>query len=87
MENDGLGNDNSVYFKPNRLFTLNGFTNARRVVLSGSFNEWRPNELPMMKTVNGWELPVYLADGTHTYRYVIDGQWREDPGQPRPLSQ
>jgi hypothetical protein len=81
-ENDGWGNDNSVYFKPNTLIKLNGFTNAKKVVLSGSFNEWRPNELPMTKTATGWEFPIYLADGTHTYRFVIDGQWRIDPDNP-----
>lgn len=53
VENDGLGNDNSVYFKPNRLFTLKGFTNAKKVVLSGSFNDWKPNELGMNKTAEG----------------------------------
>lgn len=82
MENDGQGNDNSVYFKPNRLFTLNGFTSARKVVLSGSFNDWKPNDLAMTRAANGWQLPLYLADGTHTYRFVIDGQWREDPDNP-----
>jgi hypothetical protein len=82
VENDGLGNDNSVYFKPNMVFTLKGFTDAKKVVVSGSFNDWKPNDLVMNKTVDGWQLPLYLADGTHTYRYVIDGQWREDPDNP-----
>lgn len=79
VENDGLGNDNSVFFKPNTLFTLRSFTNAKRVYLSGSFNNWNPRELLMNKTPAGWELPVYLADGTHTYRFIADGQWFADP--------
>ena len=45
-ENDGLGNINSVYFKPNVVFNLNGFTNAKKVFLAGSFNNWKPNGLP-----------------------------------------
>lgn len=79
VENDGLGNDNSVFFKSNTVFTLNGFTNAKRVYLSGSFNNWNPRELLMTKTSSGWQLPLYLADGTHTYRFVVDGNWIADP--------
>lgn len=79
MENDGLGNDNSVFYKPNTSFALQGFGSAKKVYLSGSFNDWNPRELLMTKTSSGWELPVYIADGTHTYRFVVDGKWIEDP--------
>ncbi|MGV3539657.1 MAG: glycogen-binding domain-containing protein, partial [Rufibacter sp.] len=78
-ENDDRGNTNSVYYKTNWTFKLPAFPNARRVYLSGSFNDWRERELLMNKTVGGWELPLYLADGTHTYRFIVDGQWYEDP--------
>lgn len=80
VENDGRGNDNSVYYKPNYTFHLQGFDNARRVYLSGSFNNWEPRQLAMVKTSSGWRLPVYLAEGTHTYRFVVDGRWMADPG-------
>ena len=79
-ENDGLGNMNSVFYKPNTVFKLQSFHNAKRVYLAGSFNNWKPGELLMNKTGTGWELPLYLADGTHTYRFVIDGKWIADPG-------
>ena len=77
-ENDGLGNINSVFFRPNVVFTVNGSANAKRVFLSGSFNNWKPNELSMARTETGWQLPVYLADGTHTYKFVVDGKWMRD---------
>jgi len=77
-ENDGLGNMNSVYFKPNVEFSLAGFTNAKKVYLAGSFNNWKQNELLMNKTATGWVLPMYLAEGTHTYKYVVDGRWITD---------
>jgi hypothetical protein len=32
----------------------------------------------MIKTSSGWILPLYLAEGTHTYKFVIDGQWYID---------
>ncbi|HEV8287377.1 MAG TPA: hypothetical protein VGQ09_23885 [Chitinophagaceae bacterium] len=79
-ENDGLGNVNSVYYYTNTVFLLKGFTNAKKVFLAGSFNNWKDNELVMEKTQNGWELPLYLANGTHRYRFIVDRQWMADPG-------
>jgi hypothetical protein len=81
-ENDGLGNTNSVFYQPNVLFTLDQYSQTRRVYLAGSFNDWRPDELEMTKTAKGWQLPLYLADGTHTYRFVVGGQWMADPANP-----
>mgnify|MGYP000689127499 CR=1 FL=1 len=77
-ENDGMGNVNSVYYRPSTTFVLNGFTNANRVYLAGSFNNWRPRDLEMTKTPTGWRLPLYLAQGTHTYKFVVDGNWHAD---------
>lgn len=79
QENDGHGNVNSVFYKTNTMFRLGGFTNAKTVYLVGSFNNWRERDLQMTKTATGWELPMYLADGTHTYRFIIDGKWMSDP--------
>jgi len=79
VENDGMGNDNSVYYKTNHTFSLEGYTNAKKVYLAGSFNEWRDRNLLMLRTATGWALPVYLSEGTHTYRFVADGIWFADP--------
>lgn len=81
-ENDGQGNTNSIYFKTNYVFRLSGFQNAKRVYLAGSFNKWKPREIQLKQSETGWELPVYLANGTHTYKYIVDGNWIEDPGNP-----
>jgi hypothetical protein len=78
-ENDGLGNVNSVFYKTNTVFRLHAYNNAKKVYLSGSFNNWKPAELLMNETPSGWDLPLYLADGTHTYRFVVDGKWLADP--------
>lgn len=83
QESDGEGNINSVYYKPNVLMTLEGFENAKKVYLSGSFNNWREKELLMTKAGNVWQLPLYLAQGTHTYKFIIDGQWYSDPGRDK----
>ncbi|MER3469940.1 MAG: hypothetical protein C4330_01040 [Chitinophagaceae bacterium] len=79
-ENDGQGNINSVYYMTNTLFVCNGFTDARKVFLAGSFNNWNQKELPMTKVSKGWILAMYLPEGTHTYKFVVDGNWYEDAG-------
>jgi hypothetical protein len=84
-EDDGSGNTNSVFFKPNMVIRLSGMASARRVFLSGSFNDWRKDELEMQKTTQGWELPIYLAHGTHTYRFIVDGRSMIDPKNPEKL--
>jgi hypothetical protein len=78
-EDDGQGNENSVYYKTNRVLTLPGFNSARDVYLSGSFNNWNPGELPMSKGAYGWTINLYLAEGTYTYKFLVDGKWIEDP--------
>lgn len=80
QENDGLGNTNSIFFVPNHVFTYVGGSGDRKVFVSGSFNNWFPGGLPLSKVNGHWELPVYLAEGTHTYRYIVNGKWMEDPG-------
>ena len=79
QENDGFGNINSIYYQPNITFRLDSFENAKKVVLTGSFNSWKENELVMMKTAGGWMLSIYLAQGTHTYKYIVDGRFHTDP--------
>lgn len=79
VENDGKGNNNSVYFKPNYIFKSRAFANARTLYVAGSFNDWNSKEVPLVKTGDKWSAAVYLADGTYTYRFIADGQWSEDP--------
>jgi nuclear transport factor 2 (NTF2) superfamily protein len=77
-ENDGYGNINSVLFITNTTFFIKGHTDAKNASLAGSFNQWRPGELVMNKTASGWTLPLYLAEGTHTYKFIADGRWFTD---------
>jgi hypothetical protein len=78
-ENDGEGNTNSVFYFTNKVFTLSGFEKAKKVFVAGSFNNWQGSQLRMTKTNTGWEIPLYIAEGTHTYRFVADGKWFADP--------
>lgn len=79
---DGNINDNSVVYCYNYFFTLKGKTNARTVYLAGSFNRWNTHELKMFKTAYGWALPLYLREGTHAYKFIVDGEWITDPNNP-----
>lgn len=78
-ENDNEGNTNSVYYKTNTSFNLTGYTNARNIYVCGSFNNWEEHRLKLFSTSTGWWLPIYLPKGTHTYRFIVDGNWIADP--------
>jgi hypothetical protein len=84
-ENDGLGNTNSVFYRTNVLFSLPGFQNAKKVFLAGNFANWEEGKLRMKKTAEGWELPLYLAEGTHTYKFIADDRWYADPNNREAL--
>lgn len=72
--------DNSLLIvKPNHVFKLDGFADAKHVIVSGNFNNWDETSLKLQKTSSGWELPYYLAPGKHTYKFIIDGVWQKDP--------
>lgn len=36
----------------------------------------------MEKSASGWQLPMYLREGTHTYKFIVDGNWITDPTNP-----
>ena len=79
---DGDGHLNSVYFKYNYTFKLNGYQSAHRITVTGDFNNWDGNQVIMEKKSAGWERQVYLIDGSHAYHYIVDGQWVTDPANP-----
>lgn len=78
-ENDGASGSNSVIYCYNHVFELKGNTNARKVYVSGSFNGWDRKDLKMNRVPGGWNLPLYLEEGTHAYKFIVDGTWTPDP--------
>ena len=53
---------------------------AREVCVAGSFNGWQPGAMPMTKQRGGkWWTEVLLQPGQYEYRFVVDGQWQDDP--------
>lgn len=57
------------------------YPNAQTVQLAGDFNNWQPENTQLHRT-NGngrWDTQLNLKGGTYHYRYVVDGQWQQDP--------
>ena len=53
---------------------------ATSVQLVGDFTHWQQRPINMQKDANGtWRTTVELSPGTHHYRFLVDGQWRDDP--------
>jgi len=52
---------------------------AKQVSLSGEFNGWSPDAIPMKRQEDGhWETTVDLAPGRYQYKFIVDGEWIPD---------
>lgn len=85
-ESDGFNGKNSVYYHTNALFKIPGYLNAKKVILAGNFNDWNERELRMKLNGDAWELPVYLEDGSYSYKFIVDGTWYHDTANPNSVS-
>jgi cyclomaltodextrinase / maltogenic alpha-amylase / neopullulanase len=54
------------------------------VFLAGSFNGWSDSALRMTDPENDgtYTVVVDLPPGEHTYKFVVDGDWQQDPVNP-----
>jgi 1,4-alpha-glucan branching enzyme len=60
-------------------FSINS-TGAKEVILMGDFNNWNPKKHLMTQDGNGvWNKAVILPPGSYEYKFLVDGQWKEDP--------
>jgi len=56
---------------------------AKEVYVTGDFNDWKLDEQGRMSVDNGtWKKKIDVCCGRYRYRFVIDGKWIEDPGNP-----
>jgi 1,4-alpha-glucan branching enzyme len=54
---------------------------ASHVILMGDFNKWDPKTHPMKNEGNGlWIKAIMIPPGKYEYKFLIDGNWKEDPG-------
>jgi chromosome partitioning protein len=61
--------------------------NAADVRIAGDFNDWVPDKgvrsvIESEGQTRVWTKIFSLPAGSYQYRYVVDGEWREDPANP-----
>ena len=64
---------------------------ASEVCIAGDFNGWIPDKGVESRLADDgservWTKILHLPPGTYQYRYVVDGEWREDPHNPQVVS-
>jgi 1,4-alpha-glucan branching enzyme len=53
---------------------------AISVQLVGDFTHWQEKPISLKKEDGGvWRASVQLSPGEHHYRFLVDGEWRDDP--------
>jgi hypothetical protein len=53
---------------------------ARSVKLAADFTDWEKCPLELMKNEDGvWFSFIPLEPGQYSYRFIVDGQWSDDP--------
>ena len=56
---------------------------GREIFIAGSFNDWKPVKKLEDKNNNGiYRCRMLLFPGDYQYKFVVDGEWRIDPGNP-----
>ena len=53
---------------------------AQNVFLVGDFNSWDIISHPLKKASKGtWKANIKLMPGKYEYRFLVDGEWQNDP--------
>jgi 1,4-alpha-glucan branching enzyme len=56
---------------------------AATVLLVGDFTGWQEHPVGLKRQKDGiWKATVPLEPGAHEYRFIVDGQWRDDAQNP-----
>jgi chromosome partitioning protein len=73
-----------VKIKKNEVEFLYHNLKATEVSVVGDFNNWLPGKTTMLidKKKNAWATSVKLKKGNYHYKFVVDGQWINDPWNP-----
>lgn len=60
-------------------FTLSA-PEADNVFLLGDFNGWEADPHSLKKDKKGnWKVSINLTPGKYEYRFLVDGEWQDDP--------
>ena len=53
---------------------------ARSVLLAGDFTGWNQSPVTLKRQRSGvWKATVSLEPGAYEYRFLVDGEWQDDP--------
>jgi 1,4-alpha-glucan branching enzyme len=53
---------------------------VQNIFLAGNFNDWDRHSHPFKKGVKGiLKASVSLMSGVYEYRFLVDGEWQNDP--------
>lgn len=53
---------------------------AISVMLAADFTHWQQKAIPMHRETGGlWSTSVRLQPGNYSYRFIVDGEWQDDP--------
>ena len=54
---------------------------AKEAILAGDFNSWDAEKHLMKRDNKGrWSKIVTLSPGRYEYKFLVDGEWQNDPG-------
>ncbi len=68
------------------VFTLEA-ADAQQVHVTGTFCDWQTKSCALKKDRKGiWKTTFALPPGRYEYRFVVDGEWRDDPQCPERLA-
>lgn len=69
--------------KLNKVTVKLDFPGAKEVFIAGDFNNWSKDPSFAMVSSNGnWSKRLSLKPGQYHYRFIVDGNWITDPGNP-----
>ena len=75
-----LGTSSRINVKRSHEFQLEGYADASKVAVTGSFTDWDPEGIAMELGSDGiWRATVELESGKQLYKFVVDGTWLPDP--------
>lgn len=55
---------------------------AKEVAVTGSFCDWDDRYDLKRREGGRWKRTMNLPPGRHEYRFIVDGEWRDDPRSP-----
>jgi len=78
-----LSTSSRIQRKYDYTFRLKGHADADQVYVTGEWIDWDPEALPMTLGGDGvWTLTTQLPEGDVLYKFIVDGEWMADPGNP-----